>query len=191
MSLAGLEMSFEEFEAEFPDIFTLNEPVARLVAALKRQGYTLLLGSNTNVLHARFYRRKFHETLAHFDHLVFSYEVGEMKPELAFFEACLGAVGGAGGLVRLHRRCPRERRGGPRRGVAGHPLSRHPGPDQRAKATGRRGPSSRGMTPPREKRISAGRRRWRRGNRDHRPVVTIRKTAGGCTSKASAPSAEA
>src|SRR5436189_5950986 len=70
MSLAGLEMSFEEFEAEFPDIFTLNEPVARLVAALKRQGYTLLLGSNTNVLHARFYRRKFHETLAHFDHLV-------------------------------------------------------------------------------------------------------------------------
>ena len=52
MSLAGLEMSYEEFEAEFPDIFTLNGPVARLVAALKSHGYTLLLGSNTNVLHA-------------------------------------------------------------------------------------------------------------------------------------------
>ena len=31
--------------------------MAGLVADLKRQGYTLLLGSNTNILHARFYRR--------------------------------------------------------------------------------------------------------------------------------------
>ena len=93
MSLAGLEMSYEEFEAEFPDIFTLNEPVARLVAELKRQGYTLLLGSNTNVLHAEFYRRRFRETVDRFDHLVFSYEVGEMKPDVSFFAACLNAVG--------------------------------------------------------------------------------------------------
>jgi len=97
MSLAGLEMSYEEFEAEFPDIFTLNEPVAQLVVALKRQGYTLLLGSNTNVLHAQFYRRKFRETLDLFDHLVFSYEVGELKPDLAFFKACLDAVGAPAG----------------------------------------------------------------------------------------------
>jgi putative hydrolase of the HAD superfamily len=92
MDLAGLKMSYEEFEAEFPDIFTLNEPVARLVAALKRQGYTLLLGSNTNVLHAQFYRRRFRETLDQFDHMVFSYEVGKMKPDLAFFKACLNQV---------------------------------------------------------------------------------------------------
>jgi putative hydrolase of the HAD superfamily len=93
MAMAGLEMSFEEFEAHWANIFTLNEPVARLVAALSERGYTLLLGSNTNVIHARFYCRKFRETLAHFDHLVFSYEVGELKPDLAFFTACLGAVG--------------------------------------------------------------------------------------------------
>ncbi len=68
--LAGLEMSFEEFEVHWPDIFTLNEPVARLAAALKQRGYTLLLGSNTNVLHARFYRRRFEEALAPFDHFV-------------------------------------------------------------------------------------------------------------------------
>ena len=97
MSLAGLEMSYEDFEAEWQDIFTLNVPVARLVAALKRQGYTLLLGSNTNVLHARFYRRRFRETLDHFDHMVFSYEVGELKPDLAFFKACLDAVGAPAG----------------------------------------------------------------------------------------------
>ena len=93
MSLAGLEMSYQEFEADFPDIFTLNEPVARLVADLKRQGYTLLLGSNTNVLHAEFYRRRFRETVDRFDHLVFSYEVGELKPDVSFFAACLNAVG--------------------------------------------------------------------------------------------------
>jgi putative hydrolase of the HAD superfamily len=93
LALAGLAMPFAEFQAEWPDIFWLNEPVARLVEALKRRGYPLLLGSNTNVLHADFYRRKFQETLAHFDHLVFSYEVGEMKPEPAFFAACVKAVG--------------------------------------------------------------------------------------------------
>jgi putative hydrolase of the HAD superfamily len=93
MQLAGTSMPFAEFEAEWPDIFTLNEPVARLVAALKRQEYTLLLGSNTNVLHARYYRRKFEEALAPFDHLVFSYEIGELKPDLAFFSACLNKVG--------------------------------------------------------------------------------------------------
>ena len=92
-ALAGLEMSFAEFEAHWPDIFTLNEPVARLVAALKQRGYTLLLGSNTNVLHARFYRRRFEEALAPFDHFVFSYEIGELKPSAAFFNACVDSVG--------------------------------------------------------------------------------------------------
>jgi glucose-1-phosphatase len=91
--LAGLEMSFEEFEVHWPDIFTLNEPVARLVAALKMRGYTLLLGSNTNVLHARFYCRRFEEALAPFDHFVFSYEIGELKPAPAFFKACVDKVG--------------------------------------------------------------------------------------------------
>jgi len=95
--LAGLEMSFEEFEVHWPDIFTLNEPVARLAAALKQRGYTLLLGSNTNVLHARFYRRKFEEALAPFDHFVLSYEIGELKPDAAFFKACVDRVGAAPG----------------------------------------------------------------------------------------------
>ena len=91
--LAGLEMSFQEFEVHWPDIFTLNEPVARLIAALKQRGYTLLLGSNTNVLHARFYRRRFEQALAPFDHFVFSYEIGELKPAPAFFKVCVDKVG--------------------------------------------------------------------------------------------------
>ena len=91
-ALAGLEMTFAEFEAHWPDIFTLNEPVARLVAALKQRGYTLLLGSNTNVLHAQFYRRRFEDALAPFDHFVFSYEIGELKPSAGFFNACVNLV---------------------------------------------------------------------------------------------------
>ncbi len=91
--LAGLEMSFEEFAVHWPDIFTLNEPVARLAAELKQRGYTLLLGSNTNVLHARFYRQRFAAALAPFDHFVFSYEIGELKPTAAFFKVCVDRVG--------------------------------------------------------------------------------------------------
>lgn len=92
MDLAGLEMAYEEFEVDWADIFTLNEPVARLIETLKARGYTLVLGSNTNALHANFYRRKFQETLDHFDHLVFSYEIGQMKPDFSFFAACMDLV---------------------------------------------------------------------------------------------------
>jgi glucose-1-phosphatase len=97
MSLAGLEMSFEEFGQAWADIFTPNEPIARLIGALKAQGYPLLLGSNTNILHARFYRRQFREVLDHFDHFILSCDVGEMKPDLAFFTACLSAASAPAG----------------------------------------------------------------------------------------------
>jgi putative hydrolase of the HAD superfamily len=97
MSLAGLDMSFNEFEQAWVDIFTPNEPVARLITALKQQGYTLVLGSNTNILHARFYRRQFRDVLDHFDHFIFSCDVGEMKPDRAFFAACMDAVAAPSG----------------------------------------------------------------------------------------------
>ena len=93
LGLVGRELPFAEFEADWPDIFSLNLPVVGLIARLEEAGYTLLLGSNTNVLHARFYRRRFKTALGAFDHFVFSYEVGAMKPDRAFFAACLDAVG--------------------------------------------------------------------------------------------------
>jgi len=89
----GLDISFEDFVADWQDIFELNEPVARLVADLKAKGYTLVLGSNTNAIHAAFYRRRFRETLDHFDHFVLSHEVKAMKPSRAFFDACTAVVG--------------------------------------------------------------------------------------------------
>jgi len=84
----GLDIAFEEFAADWQDIFELNESVAALIPGLKKRGHTLVLGSNTNAIHAAFYRRRFRETLDHFDHFVYSHELLIMKPDRGFFEAC-------------------------------------------------------------------------------------------------------
>jgi glucose-1-phosphatase len=89
----GLKISYEEFVRAWEDIFWLNEPLARLLEFLKLRGYTLLLGSNTNVLHFEHYRRQFAETFTHFDRLIASHEVGHMKPRREFYEACVKAAG--------------------------------------------------------------------------------------------------
>ena len=92
-ALVGLEVTHDEFAAAWSDIFTANESIAPLIAALKRAGYRLVLGSNTNDLHAAQFRRQFAETLGHFDRLVLSYEVGHFKPSAAFYLACAEAAG--------------------------------------------------------------------------------------------------
>jgi putative hydrolase of the HAD superfamily len=89
----GLDVPFEDFAADWEDIFEINHEVADLVAELKRAGYTLVLGSNTNAIHAPYYRRRYREALDHFDHFVYSHEARSMKPDRGFFEACVRAVG--------------------------------------------------------------------------------------------------
>jgi putative hydrolase of the HAD superfamily len=89
----GLDVPHEEFAAHWSDIFWLNEPVAQLVTFLKGRGYTLVLGSNTNDLHAAQFRRQFADVLANFDRLVLSYEVGHIKPSADFYHACAAAAG--------------------------------------------------------------------------------------------------
>lgn len=83
----------EQFARAWVDIFWLNEPIAAVVRALKRQGYPLVLGSNTNALHADHFRRQFAEILRDFDAIVLSYEVGAMKPSPIFYRACAEAAG--------------------------------------------------------------------------------------------------
>jgi putative hydrolase of the HAD superfamily len=92
MATGEFELPYAEFVDAWQDIFRLNEPVARLIASLKSSGYTLLLGSNTNVLHSTYYCRKFVPPFDHFDRLVLSHEVGHMKPDRRFFEACVAAA---------------------------------------------------------------------------------------------------
>lgn len=93
-ALIGLEeLPHEDFVAAWTAIFRLNEPVARLIPPLKEAGYTLVLGSNTNDLHAKHFRPQFAETLGHFDALVMSHEVGHVKPSVEFYQACASAAG--------------------------------------------------------------------------------------------------
>lgn len=69
------------------DIFTPNSEVCELIPLL-RPRYRILLGSNTNDIHAQQFRRQFADVLAHFDALVLSYEIGQRKPEAGFYEHC-------------------------------------------------------------------------------------------------------
>ncbi len=91
-AICGLDIPYPEFVEAWKDIFRLNESVAELIKALKSRGYPLLLGSNTNVLHATHYRRHFAHTIDLFDHLIFSYEVGCMKPDARFYLAAAAAA---------------------------------------------------------------------------------------------------
>lgn len=80
-----LRCSQEEFVDAFCDIFWENPPMADLVPRLKRNGYRLVLASNTNPAHYERYRELFRETLAHFDAVAVSHEVGARKPHAKFF----------------------------------------------------------------------------------------------------------
>jgi putative hydrolase of the HAD superfamily len=96
-ALAGLDVPHHEFAAAWADIFWPNEPVAGLVKGLKGRGYRMVLGSNTNDLHAAQFRRQFADTLAYFDRLVLSHEIGHIKPSPAFYRACTEAANAAPG----------------------------------------------------------------------------------------------
>jgi putative hydrolase of the HAD superfamily len=92
--LAGLDhLHPQEFAAAWSDIFTPNPPIASLIQRLAQAQIPLLLGSNTNPLHARQFRRQFANLLDQFDHLVLSYEVGHAKPDPAFYHACIHYAG--------------------------------------------------------------------------------------------------
>lgn len=81
-----------EIEADWADIFTANLPVHELAHQLKDAGFNLVLGSNTNAVHFRQFRRQFDDLLSRFDALVTSHEVGAMKPAAVFYERCHEAV---------------------------------------------------------------------------------------------------
>jgi HAD superfamily hydrolase (TIGR01509 family) len=62
-----------------------------LLAYLKRR-YPLILVSNTNEAHIDFIRSNY-RVLEHFDHHIFSYEVGSLKPDRKIFEHAIAASG--------------------------------------------------------------------------------------------------
>lgn len=76
------------------DIFTPNEAVCALLPDLARH-YRLVLGSNTNPLHAERFLEQFAEHLTYFEDLVLSFEVGRRKPAAEFFHHCREKAGTA------------------------------------------------------------------------------------------------
>jgi FMN phosphatase YigB (HAD superfamily) len=82
----------EIIASAWADIFWPNEPICALLPRLKPR-YRLLLGSNTNELHARQFCGQFADWLRHFDALVLSHEVGVRKPKAGFFEHCIRLAG--------------------------------------------------------------------------------------------------
>ena len=79
--------------ADWADIFAPNDPVHALAHELKDSGFRLVLGSNTNAIHANHFVRQFDTLLSRFDALVFSHEVGAMKPAAAFYDQCVAVSG--------------------------------------------------------------------------------------------------
>jgi putative hydrolase of the HAD superfamily len=74
------------------DIFEPNPEVCELIPRLAGR-YRLVLGSNTNAIHAEQFLPQFADVLGHFHHLVLSYRIGCRKPERAFFEHCVAQAG--------------------------------------------------------------------------------------------------
>ena len=83
----SLRCTDEFLELALADMFWPNREVCDLIPRLKSR-HRLLLGSNTNELHTRRFKKQFAETLSHFDGLVLSYEIQICKPEARFFEHC-------------------------------------------------------------------------------------------------------
>jgi putative hydrolase of the HAD superfamily len=86
-TIGQLRCADELLAEAWSDIFWPNPEVCALLPVLKPR-YRLLLGSNTNDLHARQFRRQFAEPLRYFDALVLSHEIGVRKPRAGFFQHC-------------------------------------------------------------------------------------------------------
>jgi FMN phosphatase YigB (HAD superfamily) len=83
----GIDLGMEEFAPLWSCHFAINDAVLPLVEGLVGRVKLLLL-SNTNALHTAYLRPRL-PVLERFDHLLFSSEVGLIKPEPAFYQEAL------------------------------------------------------------------------------------------------------
>jgi HAD superfamily hydrolase (TIGR01509 family) len=74
------------------DIFEPNPEVCSLIPKLQTR-YRILLGSNTNAIHARHFLKQFEAMLRPFHALVLSYDIGVRKPRAGFFQHCQKLAG--------------------------------------------------------------------------------------------------
>ncbi|MEO1857419.1 MAG: HAD family phosphatase [Rubritalea sp.] len=74
----------EEFKHAWRHIFTPILGTWELAEKLKADGHRLILYSNTNAIHA-IHCLETYSVFEHFDHAVFSHEIGAIKPHPEFF----------------------------------------------------------------------------------------------------------
>jgi len=87
---ASLNMTLPQFCATWSSVFMPDLLISEeLLTNLKRR-YPLILISNTNEAHVEFIREKY-GVLDYFDHTIFSYEVGALKPDTKIFEHAIAA----------------------------------------------------------------------------------------------------
>jgi putative hydrolase of the HAD superfamily len=90
--ICGLSCGADVLAPAVADIFRPNPDVCALLPSLRGR-HRLVLGSNTNELHSRHFRRQFADTLALFDAIVLSHDIGVRKPLPGFFEHCRQLAG--------------------------------------------------------------------------------------------------
>lgn len=114
----GVEIEQQEFEALWSCHFAVNEPILPLIESLAGRVKLLLL-SNTNVLHTNYLRPRL-PVLQRFDHLLFSHNLGLVKPEPAFYEAALTRAGAAPGATAFFDDIPQFVEAARALGIHGH-----------------------------------------------------------------------
>jgi len=84
----GLQMDILAFRNIWCSIFRADLLVSERLLEILSRRYPLILVSNTNEAHAAFIRDSF-RVFNYFDHTVFSFEVGSMKPDKKIFERAI------------------------------------------------------------------------------------------------------
>ncbi|HEU5367634.1 MAG TPA: HAD family phosphatase [Ktedonobacterales bacterium] len=91
-ALRELGLGREEFIHLWNDIFIERTYMYPFVQELRAQGYTLGICSNTNELHMQ-YLQRVNPCFAEARHIIFSYQVGALKPDPAIYQAVEAATG--------------------------------------------------------------------------------------------------
>ena len=88
----GLQMDLAEFHESWSSVFLPDLLVPEEFLGHLRRSYSLVLLSNTNESHAHYIGRNY-RVFDYFDHKIFSYEVGAMKPDPKIYEAAIAVSG--------------------------------------------------------------------------------------------------
>ncbi|MBX9680905.1 MAG: HAD family phosphatase [Gemmataceae bacterium] len=93
IQLCRLKCDRDFLAKSIADIFEPNPEVCDLIDRLHGK-VRLVLGSNTNPVHAAHFVTQFEPILSRFDGIVMSHQVGARKPRPEFFAACHRHAGG-------------------------------------------------------------------------------------------------